>query len=259
VLAVGPLRPLVAACVAGLGLFAILPSCGGGESFTATRSITSTVTLAGESRLVVNLPLPVVLRGERREDVVVAADFTITASTSTPASNVADTIQILTERRDGDLFIGLGEPTTRGRFAAGGVVIRLPRDVDLDVTERGGTVEIEGIEGKIRVNSLGHVRVTGAEDDVFVAVQSGNALVDTDLRPGGSTTVQLVRGDIQLTTPAAVSADIEAVSESGLIVIAHPSLPRYPGGGLPYRANVGGGLNTVRLSTRSGVVVIGSR
>ncbi len=138
--------------------------------------------------------------------------------------------------------------------------IVLPNDLDVNVTERNGTVDVLGVEGQIVVNSLSHVRVTGAADDVSVAVEAGNALVETEAPPGKQTLIRLGRGDIQLTLPPALSADIVAdVINAGNIVVTHPRLPRYPGGTLPYSTSVAGGLSIIRLQTGSGLIVIQSQ
>lgn len=232
-------------------------SCLQGEQVSLERSLTSTVTLQSETRLVTNLPIPVVVQGERRvNDVVVTVDLTVTASSSTKARLLADMIDIDAEHADRDLVVTIGEPA--GAELSGTVQLRIPDDLDLKVVERGGTVDILEVEGEIEVDARSHVRIVGAESHVDVGVEAGNALIETALPPGSGAVVQVNAGDIELTLPPAVSADIEANATAG-IVIAHPMLQRWPGGNQPYRANVGGGLSVVRLSTRRGLVVIRSR
>lgn len=248
---------LTSALFTGAVAVATSTSCMEGEQVSLERSLTSTVTLEGERRLVTNLPIPVTIEGERRvNDVLVTVDLTVTASSSTQARILADMITIEEEHADRDLVIGITEP--ENARLSGTVRIQLPADLDVKVTERGGTVDVLEVEGEIEVDSLSHVRVTGAEENVDVAVEAGNALVESAQNPGLTTTIRVNAGDVELTLPPAVSADIEAVATNG-IVVAHPMLQRWPGGNQPYRASVGGGLSIVRLSTRRGLVVIRSR
>jgi hypothetical protein len=236
-----------------------LSGCLAGEQHTVERTLTSTVTLSRESLLDVNLPIPVVLDGRSRtNDVVITVDLTVTASSSSAAIARADEIEIEANSEQGVLRIGITEPM---RVALGGAAeLTLPGDLDVNVTERGGTVDVVSVDGDIVINSLSHVRVTDATGNVSVAVESGNALVQTESNPGKQTVIRLRRGDIELTLPPAVSADIQAdVLGNGNIVIAHPGLPRYPGGTLPYRATVAGGLSIVRLETGAGLIVIKSQ
>jgi hypothetical protein len=236
-----------------------LSGCLAGEQHTVERTLTSTVTLSRESVLEVNLPIPMVLDGaSRTNDVVINVDLTVTASSSSAAIARADEIEIVTMSEQGVLRVGITEPM---RVALGGIAaLTMPGDLDVVLTERGSTVDVVSIEGDIVINSLSHVRVVGATSNVSVAIETGNALVQTESNPGKQTVIQLKRGDIELTLPPAVSADIEAdVLGNGNIVIAHPRLPRYPGGTLPYRATVAGGLSIIRLQTGAGLIVIKSQ
>jgi hypothetical protein len=230
--------------------------CIAGEQHTAERTLTSTVTLTRESLLDVNLPIPVVLEGSARtNDVIITVELTVTASSSTVATQKADEVKIETDSEAGVLTLRITEPS---RVSLGGsVLVRLPPDLDVKVTERGGTVDVLSVDGRIEVDSASHVRVVGAKDNVSIGVEAGNALVQTEAQPGKQTVINLRQGDIELTLPPAVSVNIEAdVVGNGNIVVAHPTLPRYPGGTLPYRTEVAGGLSVIRLQTGAGLIVI---
>src|SRR5688572_11054787 len=137
-----------------------LSGCLTGEQHTVERTLTSTVTLTRESLLEVNLPIPVLLDGtSRTNDVVISVDLTVTASSSSAAIARADEIEIQAMSEQGVLRVGITEPM---RVALGGMAaLTLPGDLDVDITERGGTVDVVSIEGDIVINSLSHVRVTG--------------------------------------------------------------------------------------------------
>jgi hypothetical protein len=230
--------------------------CLAGEQHTVERTLTSTVTLTRERILDVNFPIPIVLEGSRRsDDVVIKLDLTVTASSSSAAMARADEIEIKTVSEQGVLRVGMTEPSHASLGGRAGLL--LPADLDVAVTERGGTVDVVGVEGQMIINSLSHVRVLGATNNLQVNVEGGNALVQTDSGPGKQTLIRLKQGDIELTLPLAVSADILAdVTGNGTILINHPNLPRYPGGTLPYAANVGGALSIIRLETGAGLIVI---
>jgi hypothetical protein len=230
--------------------------CLTGEQHTVERTLTSTVTLSRESLVFVNLPIPVVIEGSNRtDDVVIEVDLTVTASSSTVADLKADEVKIETKSENDALLVAITEPP---RVTLGGrCSILMPADVDLKVLGRGGTVDVVSMEGQIEIDAITHVRVVGVQDNMDVAIENGNALIESEAPPGKLLVVNLNRGDIDLTLPAAVSANIEAdVIGSGNIVIAHPMLPRYPGGTLPYRADVSGGLSVIRLQTGTGLIVI---
>jgi hypothetical protein len=239
-----------------LVLAAITSGCGAGEQHLAERSLTSTVTLGRESLIDINLPISVAIDGRSRgDDVVISVDLIVTASTASAARDRAAAMEILTTSAEGILSIGITEPKYTG--LAGMVTVTMPGDLDVRVTERGGTVDVVDLDGQLLVNSLAHVRVTGAKDNLGVGIEAGNALIQTEAQPGKQTVIRLKRGDIELTLPPAVSADIVAdVLGNGNIVVAHPSLPKYPGGTLPYQTSVAGGLSVIRLETGSGLIVI---
>ena len=246
---------LMSPFLSGIALAAV--ACDGTPPSAFERSLTSTVALQGESLLVTNVPLPIVFEGERRNDIIFTVDLTVTASSSTLARTVAESIEITELREARSLELGIIEPD-RGRLS-GTIRVRLPRDLDLVVTERAGTVDVFEVTGSIKVNSLSHVRITGAENDLFVAVEAGNALVDSDLPPSKTTTIRTGTGDIELKGPPGMSTQIQAETQEGDIVIAHPALPRWPGGNLPYRAQVNGGLHQISILAGQGTIVVTSR
>jgi hypothetical protein len=113
------------------------------------------------------------------------------------------------------------------------------------------------MEGAMRIDSIRSVRVTEADDDVVLRVESGNALVDARLRPGSAIDVGVGAGDVQIDLPEALSASVEAMATEG-VVSSHPALPSRPPS-VPYRETAGAGGASVVATTRRGAVVFRAR
>ncbi len=231
-------------------------SCGQPHPFLTERVVTSTVALQGETTLHVDSAVPIRIQGEPRIDEVFATlEVALTASTAATADRLAEEAEVLVDRSESGV-LKLTLPAPDHASIRGGLGIRAPNDLNVVVIERAGTVQIENIEGDIIVNARSHVLITGAENNVTVRAEQGNAIVSTRLPPGTTTDILVGAGDVQLTVPTGLSADIEANAPSGQVITSHPNLPRALNTRLPYEANVGGGLSIVRLATRQGVILI---
>lgn len=252
---------LAASFVGAIPPFAAVTSCGEVSSHRAERSLTSTVTLRGETRLIVDSLIPIEIRGERRLDEIrVVIDATLTASTSTRANAAAEKLSFDEAHPDArTVTLSLAAP--EDALLTGTFRLEVPADMDVKAVERASTVFIEGMDGAIDVTSVSHVRVVEASKDVRVNVGRGNALVDATLTPGSTVDVRVRAGDVELRVPEALSADIEATfATEGAIITDHARLPPFFGtAGQPYRASVGGGLSIVRIATGTGRIVIRSR
>jgi hypothetical protein len=248
----------IAPAIAALVVTSMI-GCAEVPQFSETRSLTSTVALDRESLLDVDSVVSLSIVGERRStDLHFALEATVTASTSTRAKILADALA-LAPTSDGDTVTLKVEAPSEASLS-GTLEIGAPPDLDLTIVERGGTVDVEDLEGSLRIVSQSHVRVVGATRDTVVGVVSGNALVDTLATPGTTTTIEVTAGDIELTLPEGLSANLLAVAGQGQIYIAHPRLPPFLGRpGDVYSANVGGGLAVFRLETRAGKIVIRTR
>ncbi|MCK6551783.1 hypothetical protein L6R52_38470 [Myxococcota bacterium] len=249
--------PMITLAITALAVTSMF-GCEEVPQFSAQRTLTSTVTLDRETLLDVDSVVPLAIVGEpRSDDLHLSLDATVTASTSTRAKRLADALELAPETDGDKITLKLAAPS--GATLSGTLEIGAPPGLDLAIVERGGTVDIEDVDGTIQVVAASHVRVVGATGDTSVGVARGNALVDTSATPGSTTLIEVDAGDIELTLPQGLSADILAVAQ-GQIYIAHPRLPPFLGRpGDVYSANVSGGLAVFRLETRAGKIVIRTR
>ncbi len=231
--------------------------CEVGPQFTAQQKTTSTITLVGQRSLLINSALSTTILGERRlNEVEVELDARVSATSSATAHMLAAELEVVEDDSD-PTVLSLTLPMLQQASLDGTLIIKVPKDLPVVAIQRSGTLDVIDVQESININAISHVRVTGAERDVSVAIEQGNALVETRATPGTQTIISVGSGSIELTVPLALSANIEAaVGTAGAIIPNHPALSPWVGGGLPYLANVNGGLSVFRLSTRSGNIVI---
>jgi hypothetical protein len=255
-------RTLFALALAVIVITVANISCDEGPQFPAKRTFTSTITLGAETVLILDVPISITLRGEPRIDEIYATvDATVTASTSTRASQLAEDLRFIRTSSAGDTKLSLALAAPPEASIGGTITVRVPSDLDLAVVERGGTTDVVNMRGNIEIASASHTRISGAERNVFVQTSAGNVLVDSTLPAGSSVRLELQVGDVDLAVPEGLSADIQATAvRSGSVIPAHPRLPQFTGkAGDTYRANVGGGLSVVRITTGSGKIIIRGR
>jgi hypothetical protein len=254
----GVKRSLIAAMLAT----PIAVACVEGPTQKAERTITSTITLGSEDLLAVDSAVTLVIEGERRSTEIYATlHAVVTASTSTRAEAIADTIEILVDQESDPRTVKISVPVPKDTVLQGQLELRVPADLRIEAIGRGDTVDVLGMDDDLRVASQSHVKITDAKQDVIVGVVRGNALIDVDLDLGSNIQVVCDAGDIELRVPLAISADLGAlVKQSGTILPRHPQLPPYRGQpGQPYRTRIGDGLSTVSLETSVGNIVITTR
>jgi hypothetical protein len=254
---------LLAVTVPALLMLALAALGGCGETYTEEVSFvrTSTVPLGQQTTLVVDAPLPLEVVGRRRStDLVYHLDATMTASTASIAVRLAEAARVKTELEGLEARLEFeGFEPDGGRISGGRLRVWVPDDMDVQLVGRGGPVDVSAILGDVDVVGATHARVVGAEGSVRVAVDQGNAIAEVAARPGSIVELATNRGDVQVLLPAAPSVTVQARADNGAILVRHPNLPRYAGGGLPYGAVVNGGLSQVVLTSVAGNVVIDAR
>ena len=90
--------------------------------------------------------------------------------------------------------------------------VMVPPDTSLTLKNYMGDIEIRKVSGYISVNSLdSNVRIVDANSpSVDVKVTGGDIFFDGQLHGGGSYTMQSLKGDIDVTVPAATSFNLNA-------------------------------------------------
>ena len=253
-------RSVLLAALASAGGLAVLGTSCGAEYTGAHDFVrTATVALDRETTFIVDAPVDLVVEGHpRSSDLVYTLKATATASTASAAQALAEAVVLETvavEPRGIRLVMKGMEP--KNGLVRGVLRVQLPDDMDLFLVGRGASVNVDAMEGDMEVAALGHARVDGAVGNVKLGSQSGNALLSASPLPGSIIEVLAVRGDVQLSLPAVVSAQIQATpGGGGQVVIRHPGLPAGLGGTAAYAVVVGGGLSLISLVTQAGNIVI---
>ncbi len=215
----------------------------------------ATITLSSEELLYVESAVGLVVEGQgRTNNLVLQLNATLTASSATTAARLAAQTEPFIERKDGAVRIVV--PSVDGATVEGTLLLRCPDDLSLRAFGKGGTVEVRGLDGALEIDAVTHVRVEDARANSTVRVVRGNVLIQTLATPASETVATTQGGDIQLTLPRALSAQIQAQAQNGAISVQHPSLPRWLGGDRPYTANVGGGLALIYANTSAGNIIL---
>jgi hypothetical protein len=107
--------------------------------------------------------------------------------------------------------------------------IRVPAQCDLDIYTGRGALKIDGVEGALHlaVGESDPVALTLAGGDMEAIVQGGTVNFDATARSwrGRGVNLRLIRGDINLTLPAAFNGYVNAeVLRAGRVENTHPGL-----------------------------------
>jgi hypothetical protein len=88
----------------------------------------------------------------------------------------------------------------------------VPADTSVIVKNYMGDIEVRGITGHVSVTSIGSdVRLVNVNSpSVDVRVTSGDVYFDGELNEGGSYSLQTMKGDLDVTLPAATSFNLNA-------------------------------------------------
>jgi DUF4097 and DUF4098 domain-containing protein YvlB len=102
--------------------------------------------------------------------------------------------------------------------------IKVPRRADLDVKTTNGEVEIEGIEGRIRLRSTnGGLSVSDAAGSVSAGTTNGGIQVELDQVDAGSEMdFETTNGGIRLYLPSQIQASVSARTTNGTIETDFP-------------------------------------
>ena len=230
-------------------------ACDSGESFTETRSFTSTITIGNATRLQVDVLVPLVVLGERRDDVVVELELSVTASASDVARRALDAWTLGEGNEDRTAFVVVGPPADG--LIGGSARVRAPRDIDLRVLQRNGTVGVADMERAIQIDAVGPVQVAAADDDLVIRVESGDVRADHQLRAGARVDIAVANGNVQVDLPVPLDANVDAASTQG-VTSMHRDLPSRPAN-IPYRQTAGGGNASVVATTTGGGVIFTER
>ena len=135
--------------------------------------------------------------------------------TITVRANADASIPIQDQVRGDDITVAVKRSLSLGRSDFEAFV---PAETSVSIKNLRGDIELRGVDGHLSVDSFdSEVRlldIRGPSADVKIT--SGNIIFDGDLLEGGSYNFQSVRGDIDVSVPAATSFNLvtRAMSEN---------------------------------------------
>lgn len=217
---------------------------------------TGTVTLSTQRILVVDSIVELDVRATRfGNEINWAFEGTVSATSAGAADNIANGPLVQADETADAVNLLLTQP--QEGLIEGLWTVSVPSQIDVQVLGRGPGQRIEGFEGDVVVDAITGVAVLANEGNVTVRT-GGEVLVDSPLAPNSNITVN-ADGAIQIVLPARPTTPIDALifaqaGPNAAIVIQHPDLPPWPGGGLPYSATVGRGFSRIEAASRRGNV-----
>lgn len=136
--------------------------------------------------------------------------------------------------------------------------IEVPRSYDLDLTANNGGLRVEGVDGKVRLEtSNGGISLASMAGDVRGRTANGGLTVelDGDTWRGDGLDVETSNGGVQLAVPADYSAELVTGTVNGKLDVGFPVTVQ---GELrkELRATLGDGGPTVRVKTTNGSVKV---
>jgi hypothetical protein len=152
-------------------------------------------------------------------------------------------------------------PQTRNCNASVNFVIRVPASVNYNfdrLVSVSGNVEVTGVTGQIRADSVsGNVTVTDVSGLVSANAVSGNVLVKiARLQGAGEMSFRSISGNVNVTAPSNLDADVEMSTISGSLKTDFPIevMEKRYGPGRSARGRLGAGSHNLRITTVSGRV-----
>ncbi len=152
-------------------------------------------------------------------------------------------------------------PQTQNCNASVNFEIRVPASVNYNfdrLVSVSGNVEVVGVTGQIRADSVsGNVTVTDVSGLVSANAVSGNVVVKISrLMGAGDMSFRSISGNVNVTAPADLDADVEMSTISGSLKTDFPIevIEKRYGPGRSARGRLGSGSHNLRITTVSGRV-----
>lgn len=133
------------------------------------------------------------------------------------------------------------------------VNLRLPREVNLEVTSVSGHVRVGEIDGSVRLTSIsGHADVEQATGEASFTSISGHVTVNMSKVGGRGIRMNSISGDIEVGLPAGANADFRVSSISGSVIADVPHMSVQKAGPAGYEGRVGAGGTEMSFTSISG-------
>jgi hypothetical protein len=162
--------------------------------------------------------------GEDRDDIEVRITKTARAESSEAAEGMLEEIRLASEENGDALELELEVPSRWNRRGCANIEVRLPREVQVELTAVNGRVEIEGLRNRIRARSsngaacisdvVGDIEVTTSNAKVCCTGTCGKLVARSS---NGKIEIEKHRGSIDASTSnGLIRAVLEAVGKRGV-------------------------------------------
>ncbi len=190
------------------------------------------------------------------------SDILVQAKVSAHAEDDADAEQLasrVTVRTNGGDISSQGPNTSRDDYWGVSYRVYVPRDTDLTLEAHNGGIGIEGVEGRVRFNTMnGGIRLTDVAGDVQGETRNGGVTVELagDQWQGAGLDVETRNGGVKVAIPAGYNAQFETGTRNGGMRVDFPvtvsgDIKRH------LKTTLGNGGPLVRVMTTNGGVTVG--
>lgn len=233
-----------------------------GETFEAPVELDERIPVSGFGAVLLDLPASARIRGGSGGDIRIQGTLTLVSANAAQVESLAETYAVETASTSEPLRVvlpapgaGQGTPFPEVRIF-GELLVEVPAAMDLAVLQRGGSVQVSGVDGQMDIESVGTLVVQGLRSTGRLQAASGGARVDAILASGDAVQITCGQGPVNVVLPPNPSVRIEAMAGPGReVVVSHPDLPRSVGRET-YQATVGSGAARVLARSFSDNVVL---
>lgn len=136
-------------------------------------------------------------------------------------------------------------------------VISLPRDLEVKVSNLVGTVEVDSVDNKVTVNSVGgDIDLDETNGGVLTVLITGNIFCKATLPPDGVIDLSTVTGNIVLHIPEETSAQLSANVSTGTMHMSGLTLQNQNVTNTSVSGTLGEGNGTITVRAVTGNVTI---
>ncbi len=186
---------------------------------------------AGRRLELSNVSGAIVVTATSGNTIELVGERTVRAKTQAALDDARrDSTPVVTQTPDGVVVFGAGgarrgcderspgrerwdEPTSRVETS---FTIRVPASLSLRLCTVNGRTSVTGVSAAVAVTGVnGRVEVTGARGPIAITTVNGGVIAAFVAPPDGASSVKTVNGDVEMTLPAATTADVWLNTRNG--------------------------------------------
>ena len=213
----------------------------GSQTRVRVEAINGNVTVTGVSQAG-----SFVVRGERR----------VGSESVRDAAAHLDELQVEVIDMGDELVVQTVQPeNTGGRTYVVNYEITVPRDIELDIGDFNGNIDVDDISDDVAVGTVnGNVTLGQIEGNTAAATVNGNVTAEVTIPSGGTIKMATVNGNISLSIPDDTSAELLAQVTNGSISTSGLVLQNQVVTGTSLRGTLGAGDGQITLGTVNGSI-----